>query len=187
MSDLPEGLLDDVKDYLNITWQDDKTDKKVTGYINRGIKRLQEIAGASLDFVQEDSPRSLLMDYCRYANSQALEVFETNFRSELLELNFLHQIGDFLLTVISLPGTNSGQTALTVSPALSSGNSYMYLTAETVVLPDRGDICNIAAGYLPWDGTGQITATTGNEITVVEVNSAGAAQRAGRTAVAAKG
>ncbi len=26
--DLPDGLLDDVKNYLNITWDDDATDKK---------------------------------------------------------------------------------------------------------------------------------------------------------------
>jgi len=84
------ALLSDVKDYLNITWQDEKTDKKITGYINRGMARLQFIAGASLDFEKEDLSRSLLLDYCRYANSQALEVFEINFQSELLELNLTH-------------------------------------------------------------------------------------------------
>jgi hypothetical protein len=85
-------LLSDVKDYLNITWQDEKTDQKITGYINRGMARLQFIAGAPLDFTAENLPRALLFDYCRYANSQALEVFETNFQSELLELNLMNQV-----------------------------------------------------------------------------------------------
>ena len=89
------ALLSDVKDYLNITWQDERTDKEITGYINRGMKRLQDIAGASLDFEAEDLPRSLLFDYCRYANSQALEVFEINFQSELLELNLRYQVKDY--------------------------------------------------------------------------------------------
>lgn len=45
MADLPEGLLDAVKSYLNITWQETATDTKITGYINRGMARLQKIAG----------------------------------------------------------------------------------------------------------------------------------------------
>ena len=92
MPEVTTALLEDVKDYLNITWEDEKTDKKITGYINRGMARLQFIAGAPLDFILEDSPRSLLYDYCRYANSQALEVFETNFQSQLLELNLVNQV-----------------------------------------------------------------------------------------------
>ncbi|WP_238907451.1 hypothetical protein [Clostridium sp. YIM B02506] len=89
---MPEGLLDDVKDYLHISWQDEKTDKNITGYIKRGMARLQEIAGVPLDFTKEDLPKSLLLDYCRYANSQALEMFEKNFLSEIMSLHFNGQI-----------------------------------------------------------------------------------------------
>lgn len=89
---MPEGLLDDVKDYLHISWQDEKTDKNITGYIKRGMARLKDVAGVSnLDFSEEDLPKSLLLDYCRYANSQALEMFETNFQSELLSLHLKYQ------------------------------------------------------------------------------------------------
>nr|WP_321027034.1 hypothetical protein [Clostridium neonatale] len=81
-------LLKDVKDYLRISWEDEKTDKNLNGMIKRGMARLTNIAGvSSLDFIEEDLPRQLLFDYCRYANSQALEVFETNFQSELLSLH----------------------------------------------------------------------------------------------------
>lgn len=81
-------LLQDVKDYLHISWEDEKTDKNLTGMIKRGIARLTKIAGVpSLNFIEEDLPRQLLFDYCRYANSQALEAFETNFQSELLSLH----------------------------------------------------------------------------------------------------
>lgn len=81
-------LLQDVKDYLHISWEDEKTDKNLTGMIKRGMARLNNIAGVlSLDFISEDLPRQLLFDYVRYANSQALEVFEVNFQSELLSLH----------------------------------------------------------------------------------------------------
>lgn len=85
-------LLQDVKDYLHITWQDEKTDKNLTGMIKRGMARLKEVAGVStLDFKEEDLQRSLLLDYCRYANSHALEMFENNFQGELLSLHLMCQ------------------------------------------------------------------------------------------------
>lgn len=87
-----EILLTDIRSYLHITWQDENTDKNLTGMIKRGMKRLQDIAGASLDFEEEDLPRQLLFDYCRYANSQALEMFEKNFQSELTTLNISYQV-----------------------------------------------------------------------------------------------
>jgi hypothetical protein len=65
--------------------------------INRGKARLQEIAGASLDFTVEDQPRSLLFDYCRYANSHALEMFEKNFAAELMSLHLTSMVKDVVL------------------------------------------------------------------------------------------
>ncbi|QXE21279.1 hypothetical protein B5S50_14845 [Clostridium sp. 001] len=87
-----EQLLLDVKAYLHVTWKDENTDKNITGYINRGKTYLQDKAGVpSLDFITEDLPRQLLFDYCRYANSQALEMFEKNFLSELISLHLKYQ------------------------------------------------------------------------------------------------
>lgn len=85
-------LLQEVKDYLNITWEDEKTEKKLTGMMERGKTYLQKVAGvSSLDFKKEDDPKTLLLDYCRYAYSQALEMFEVNFQSELLSLHLEYQ------------------------------------------------------------------------------------------------
>ena len=86
-----QQLLQDIKDYLHITWDDEKTDKNLTGMIKRGMKKLDDIAGLNLDFTIEDSPRELLFDYVRYANSQAWEVWEKNFQSELLSLHLESQ------------------------------------------------------------------------------------------------
>lgn len=89
---MPEILLPDVKRYLHITWEDTETDTNLTGMINRGMVRLQKIAGAPLDFAIEDLPRTLLLDYCRYANSHAIEMFEKNFASELMSLHIDSQV-----------------------------------------------------------------------------------------------
>ena len=80
-----------MKNYLKITWSDEITDKNLTGMIKRGIAHLNHIAGVSLNFIEDDIPKSLLLDYVRYANSQALEVFDTNFQSELISLHYSKQ------------------------------------------------------------------------------------------------
>lgn len=90
------------------------------------------------------------------------------------------------LTVTSAAGTTSGKTALTILPALTAGNSYTVKTAATVTLPDYGDVCNTTAGFVAWDGSAEIAATTGNEIVVVEVDSSLKAVKAGKATVTAK-
>lgn len=90
------------------------------------------------------------------------------------------------LTVSSAAGSTTGKTALSVTPTLTSGNSYMYKTAATVTLPAYGDVCNTTAGYTAWDGSAEITATTGNEIAVVEVDSSFKAIKAGKSTVTSK-
>ncbi len=85
-------LLGDIKCYLHITWEDEITNKNLTGMIKRGMAYLQDIAGMpTLVFTEEDIEKSLLIDYCRYANSQALEMFEKNFQSDLLSLHLKYQ------------------------------------------------------------------------------------------------
>lgn len=86
------GLLADVKNYLDVTWEDDAGDKKLSGIISRGIKYLNKVAGAELDYSVEDKSRELLFDYCRYAHSNALDEFQTNYLHELLSLQISEEV-----------------------------------------------------------------------------------------------
>lgn len=86
MATLPVGLLEAVRSYLDITWQDDAGDLKLTGIILRGMRYIDHIAGEMLDYSAEDKPRELLMDYCRYVRSNALDEFATNYLHEILDL-----------------------------------------------------------------------------------------------------
>jgi len=85
-------LLDEVKNELGITGNDENTNKRLSGYIERGQNRLNQIAGNMLDYEAVGEPKRLLLDYCRYANSQALEVFEINFANDLLSLHLNNQV-----------------------------------------------------------------------------------------------
>lgn len=78
-------LLDDLKCYLDITWEDEATDNKLIGMIERGKRRFIELSGnEQLDFEKEDLPKELLFNRIRYERSGALDEFETSFRKEII-------------------------------------------------------------------------------------------------------
>ena len=83
---LPEGLLEDVENYLPITWRDGDTDKRISGLIAAGMVYLDGKLGAQADYTQDGLPRTLLMEYVRYARDYALDVFENNYMSMILDM-----------------------------------------------------------------------------------------------------
>lgn len=86
------------------------------------------------------------------------------------------------LVVTSVAGTASGATKITVSPALTSGNSYKYKVAEDCKLPEYG--VNVRT-YASWDGKSDIVAATGQEILIVECDANYRAVKAGIATVTA--
>lgn len=84
------------------------------------------------------------------------------------------------LTVTSTAGA-SGKTAITVTPTKLTGNSYVYKTHATVA--PTVTIGQDLTSWTAWDGSAEITATTGHKITVAEVNAGKLAVKAGNTAV----
>ena len=90
---------------------------------------------------------------------------------------------DNLTVTSAASSTTSGKTKLTISPALTSGNSYKYKVADNAVLPAAGQSVK---GWTAWNGTDEITAETGKEICVVECDSAYRALKAGVATATAK-
>lgn len=88
------------------------------------------------------------------------------------------------LTITSEEGTDSGKTKITVSPEKDGSNSYKYKVAASPTLPTYGQTCT--SGYTAWNGTDEITATTGQKIVVVEVDSANKAVAAGMAELTVK-
>lgn len=88
-------LLEDVRNYNDITYADSEADRKLWGIICRGRKRLDDIAGSAQDYKEDGLPRSLLFDYVRYFRNGAGEYFEKNFISELLSLELDGEVSDY--------------------------------------------------------------------------------------------
>lgn len=86
MRELPEGLLDDIKNYLDITWDDDQTNRRITGLIEDAMAYLDDKLGEAGDYLSPGYPRTLLKEYVRYARDAALDVFENNYQSLILAM-----------------------------------------------------------------------------------------------------
>lgn len=85
-NDIPQELLADVENYLNITWQDTDTDNKISNLIASASTYLDSKLGSAADYTVDGLPRTLLFEYVRYARDSALDVFETNYRSMILAM-----------------------------------------------------------------------------------------------------
>lgn len=94
---LPQGLLADVKNWLDITWDDDATDAKVSGLIASGMVYLDGKLGEAGDYTADGLPRTLLLEYCRYGRDSALDVFENNYLSMLLDMQNGRRVSAFEL------------------------------------------------------------------------------------------
>lgn len=88
------------------------------------------------------------------------------------------------LKVTSAAGTKSGDTKVTVSPGLETGHMYKYkVAADSAPTVKFGQSVKT---WKAWDGKSDITATTGQHITVVECDNTYKALKAGNDEVTAK-
>lgn len=85
-------MLEEVKDYLKITWDDE--DAPLTSMIGLAKANLNDLTGVELDFESDGLARTLFFEYCRYYYNNALEYFEENFQKELNRLMFQEAIKD---------------------------------------------------------------------------------------------
>lgn len=88
------------------------------------------------------------------------------------------------LTVTSAAGTATGDTKITVTPALETGHMYKY-KVDASAAPEV-QYGQSVKNWTPWDGKSDIKATTGQHITVVECDNTYKALKAGSDDVTTK-
>lgn len=85
----------DIMTYLDITWDDEATNRKVKNFIAQGMFFVNDKLGGEGDYIKEGYPRTLLFEYVRYARDGALDVFETNYRSMILAMQNNRKVKDY--------------------------------------------------------------------------------------------
>jgi hypothetical protein len=87
------------------------------------------------------------------------------------------------ITVQSAAGTAVGATKLTVTPALTSGNSYKYKVSDEETTVEAGQNVRV---WKSWDGKSDIVAESGKHIIVAECDKNYEVLKAGSATVTAK-
>lgn len=147
---LPDGVLAAVKNYLDITWADNAGDIKLSGIIARGMAYIDGVAGSAMDYTIEGKPLELLLDYVRYARSNALDEFQSNYLHELLSMQHAQMVAEGMAGA-SLSALTIGSLAL--SPVFAAG-TYEY-TATTA---NASDVITATAAKI----TAEILITVNN-------------------------
>ena len=93
---LPPGLLEEVKNHLDITWDNEATDNKIRSLIASGMSYINKKYGGEADYVADGMPRTLLFEYVRYGRDSALDVFENNYRSFILDMQNERRVGAYV-------------------------------------------------------------------------------------------
>lgn len=77
-------MLFELKNHIGI--ENDDRDMSLLLHLNASERYFRRICGPDFDFDDDEEVKELLFERCRYADANALELFETNFRSELIAL-----------------------------------------------------------------------------------------------------
>ncbi|MEB9549534.1 hypothetical protein P4J60_20900 [Bacillus cereus] len=84
VKELSSSLLDEVKDALSITWDDE--DKNITSLTEASIYEINELVGVELDLEINLSARKMVIQRTRYDYNNALDEFEENYSKPLSRL-----------------------------------------------------------------------------------------------------
>lgn len=87
-------LLEEVRNYLDITWDDPKGDEKLIGMIKRGMASLSGVLG-ECDFLEDTQEKALLFQLVMYERSGERQQFWINYKSEIISLQIAKKVDEY--------------------------------------------------------------------------------------------
>lgn len=86
------ALIDEVKNYLDITWTTtEQEDAKLSGMIERGKAAISGKVG-KCDFDGNTQEKTLLFNHVMYERAGALDEFWSNYRGEIMSLRLRKRV-----------------------------------------------------------------------------------------------
>lgn len=87
-----DELLEPLRQYLDITWQDPGLDSKLNGMLQRARAYLDRVAGQEIDYNEDKRARQLIFDAVRYMRDGAFQDFQEDWQTELNGLNADYEV-----------------------------------------------------------------------------------------------
>ena len=87
-----EQLLQDLKYKLNITWQEEETERRLRTIIADAEITLNHKLGATIDYSEDGPEHNLFLNYCMYAWNNCINQFDSNYFNEIMQLRQLYEV-----------------------------------------------------------------------------------------------
>lgn len=85
-------ILEELKQELYITWNDDNTDTRLINIQKRAEYKINDYAGTQVDISEDLDARSLLINLVRYMWNNVEEQFELNYKADILMLRAKYKV-----------------------------------------------------------------------------------------------
>lgn len=87
-------MLAEVKLALGITFDDDDIDNRVNRLIEENKRSFEMLIGEKIDYTKDDVARQLLVNRIRYDYNNVVDLFEDNFKHEILRYQLTREYGN---------------------------------------------------------------------------------------------
>ncbi len=78
--------IEEVKIYLNITWEEEETNQTLAAILPRADAMLRMYISSQIDYEENQMVKQLFLDLCRYIYNHASEQFKADYHDELFSL-----------------------------------------------------------------------------------------------------
>lgn len=78
--------IEEVKIYLNITWEEEETNQTLAAILPRADAMLRMYISSQIDYEENQMVKQLFLDLCRYIYNHASEQFKVDYHDELFSL-----------------------------------------------------------------------------------------------------
>lgn len=87
-------MLEALKQKLNITWEDEKTENKLSAIIEDAKNIMNHKLGAEIDYSapEESIGRSLFLNYCMYVWNDCQEEFNSAYKEEIITARAYYEV-----------------------------------------------------------------------------------------------
>lgn len=85
-------LLQDLKDKLNITWDEEETNRRLKTILEDAEVTLNYKLGATIDYSENGPEHNLFLNYCMYAWNNCINEFDGNYFNEIMQIRQMYEV-----------------------------------------------------------------------------------------------
>lgn len=174
--DIKKRIINGAESYIATVLKKVKFDIPEETANTQGAEIEWQTQSTSAKIMKDDSPKhvwKMSKEFYTESDADAFIRHILNISNDVIEV----------LTVTSAAGTETGDTAITISEPLTEGRTYRYKVGADVQAPELYD--NVSS-WDTWNGIADIAAASGQTICIAEVDKIGLVMAYGLATVVAK-